>query len=79
MNTLKSSSPVVEMETSNYKANSKSALKSLFQPSLFHLTMRSLDLFPHNIFIYSTSHYVFVIVQLLSLVQLFVTSWTAAH
>ena len=41
--------------------------------------MRSLDLFTHNIFIYSTSHYIFVLVQLLSLVQLFVTSWTAAR
>ena len=40
--------------------------------------MRSLDLFTHNIFIYSTSHYIFFLVQLLSLVQVFVTSWTAA-
>ena len=59
-------------------SNSKSTLKSLFQPSLFHLTMRSLDLFTHNIFIYSTSHHIFVLVQLLSLVQLFMTAWTAA-
>ena len=40
--------------------------------------MRSLDLFTHNIFIYSTSHHIFVLVQLLSLVQLFMTAWTAA-